>query len=154
MESAQAMPTDFRRLARRIYSGAAPLSVLADVGLDVAAVTVQSLTTNWGSPKRRLLESFLSRPTIVVVDEAHHIAAPGYVEILDHLRASPSLRGIIGLTACLGCFRSRRNRRLTKHSPTKIYEETLNISSRDSCSPDPSFTRLRTRFDGQVDYAA
>ena len=46
-----------------------------------------------------MLRAFLKRPTIVIMDEAHHAGAQGYERVLDELAKSPNLHAVVGLTA-------------------------------------------------------
>ncbi|AKE89971.1 hypothetical protein AAT18_12815 [Rhodococcus aetherivorans] len=97
---AATMPDDFVRRLRVIHSGASPKSALADPDLDVACVTRQSLIAGKSADLLRgLLESFLSRPTIVVIDEAHHAVARTYQDVLGVIRDMDATTVRIGLTA-------------------------------------------------------
>jgi superfamily II DNA or RNA helicase len=66
-----------------------------DAGAEVICATVQTL-----SRERRLREVLRHGPvTHLIIDEAHHAAASGYVEVIEHLRSvNPHLR-ILGVTA-------------------------------------------------------
>jgi len=91
----------FKRIARVVHGNAADIAVIAHKATDLAAVSIQSLAINFfkGRSKQRYLEEFLDRPTIVIVDEAHHAAAPSYDAVLDVIAKNPNTRAIVGLTA-------------------------------------------------------
>lgn len=96
---AETMPEDFgtRRL-RVLHSAAGPVTALADDELDVACVTRQSLIAG-GAAAHLRLEAFLSRPTIVVVDEAHHAVATTYQQLLNEIEELAPRTMLLGLTA-------------------------------------------------------
>jgi superfamily II DNA or RNA helicase len=88
----------FHRRGRVIHSAGSALSTLAEDSLDVACLTYQSFT-QLDTKKRKLLGRFLTRPTIIVVDEAHHAGAPSYDALLNLAEDTSDVRAIIGLTA-------------------------------------------------------
>ena len=92
-------PQGFRRELRIIHGAASPPSALGAPDVDIVAASIQSLNVWRDTAKRRVLRAFLRRPTIVVVDEAHHAGAPGYERVLDELAKSSNLHAVIGLTA-------------------------------------------------------
>lgn len=94
---ARLQPRGFDRKARVIAGGHSPVSTLADDEIDVAIVTVQSLHRSW-STTQRLVAGYLSRPTIVVIDEAHHAGARTYQDIISTIVREPRTI-LIGLTA-------------------------------------------------------
>ena len=95
---ASCMPPTFARRLRAIHSNGNPPSSLADPKLDVAVITRQSIIGSFNGLGKRRLEKFLSRPTVVVVDEAHHAVAPDYDRLLTEVsRVGDAL--IVGLTA-------------------------------------------------------
>ena len=95
---AASQPKSFRRQARAVFTGACSVSTFADPKLCVAAVTYQSFR-KLDRGKTAPLERFLARPTIVVVDEAHHVGAPSYDALLEVVCQAPGVRGVVGLTA-------------------------------------------------------
>jgi superfamily II DNA or RNA helicase len=97
LSAARHHPRGFERSVRVIAGGHSPVSTLGDDDLDLAIVTVQSLHRSWPTT-RRLVAGYLARPTIVVIDEAHHAGAHTYHEIVSEVVREP--RSIlIGLTA-------------------------------------------------------
>lgn len=97
---AAAMPATFLRRLRVIHSAASPVSALADPMLGVACMTRQSLIGGASRvPLRHRMEAFLSRPTIVVVDEAHHAVGRTYQELLSLVQEVAPRSVLLGLTA-------------------------------------------------------
>lgn len=95
---AHSLPPDFERRARSIHSAGSASSTLGDRALDLAGITVQSLSRLLDSSPPTV-DAFLDRPTYVVVDEAHHVGSDSYATVVDHLETQPNCLGIIGLTA-------------------------------------------------------
>lgn len=68
--------------------------------IDIVCTTRQSLIgRGFHDAARRRLATFLERPTIVVIDEAHHAVARTYRELLGFIRQSAPATMVIGLTA-------------------------------------------------------
>ena len=69
---------------------------------DVALATIQTLSRGLGraakKKRSKQLAAYLARPTIVIIDEAHHAAARGYQLLLD-FAADRELKDMLGLTA-------------------------------------------------------
>jgi superfamily II DNA or RNA helicase len=95
---ARALPNGFSRRLRLISSAHSPITTVVDDKLDIALVTWQSLRGSWAQRDQRRLQRFLERPTIVVVDEAHHAGAKGYQQVLAMINAAPQVV-VIGLSA-------------------------------------------------------
>jgi len=95
---AATMPEDFVRCLRVLHSAAGPVTALAEPELDVACVTRQSLIAGGAAAQERL-RKFLSRPTIVVVDEAHHAVATTYQDLLNEIDLIAPRTILLGLTA-------------------------------------------------------
>jgi superfamily II DNA or RNA helicase len=91
-------PRGFVRRARAIHGSASDGSTLAEEELDIASVTIQTLTHLAAGRSRSKLAKFLSRPTYVVVDEAHHAASPSYGRVLDLIEVVGT-KALVGLTA-------------------------------------------------------
>jgi superfamily II DNA or RNA helicase len=120
---ARAQPPDFARRGRAIHASASALTTLAEPDLDVVAMTYQAFR-GLDAAKKAALRRFLQRPTIVVVDEAHHAASPSYDSLLELIESRESVQAVIGLTATpfpAGAARGRFHRRF----PTVI----------EQCSP-------------------
>ncbi len=118
---AHTLPVDFKRRARSIHSAGSSSSTLGDQEIDVAGITIQSLS--------RLLESspttidaFLSRPTYVVVDEAHHVGSDSYTKVIERVSAHSSCRGIVGLTATPYPTSARATARFHATFPSTLLE--------------------------------
>ncbi|MGE3327159.1 MAG: DEAD/DEAH box helicase, partial [Acidimicrobiia bacterium] len=98
-EWAPTCPPEFVRTAREIHAFGSAKETLASAETDIAAITIHSLASNLDRHKQQRITTFLSRPTIVFIDEAHRAAAPTYQDLLTLLGESPSVLGIVGLTA-------------------------------------------------------
>lgn len=110
---ARTQPPDLARRGRAIHASASALTTLAEPDLDVVAMTYQAFR-GLDAAKKAALRRFLQRPTIVVVDEAHHAASPSYDTLLDLIESHDSVRAIVGLTATpfpAGAARGRFHRR-------------------------------------------
>lgn len=98
--AAGSMPESFRRRLRVVHSEANPPTVLADDDLDVVCATRQSLTSGrLDAAARARLARYLTRPTVVVVDEAHHIVARTYQDLLTLVEQRQPGALVLGLTA-------------------------------------------------------
>lgn len=95
----ESMPADFVRSLRVIHGGAARVSTLSDPDADIACITRQSLAGKARVAHEKHLREFLTRPTIVVVDEAHHAVAPTYQQLLGVIRQAQPTAMMVGLTA-------------------------------------------------------
>lgn len=108
------------RRARLVSSNHASTSVFVDDHLDIVFATWQSLHRNWTVRDARRVATFMRRPTLVVVDEAHRAGAAGYDQILTALqRANP--RAVIGLTATPWPGSPSGTRRFRETFPREIY---------------------------------
>ncbi len=95
---ASVQAASFERRLRLITSGHSQVSSLASDDLDVALITWQSLNAGWEERNRGRLKRFLQeRPTVVIVDEAHHAGAPAYQRQLGVVANANAV--LIGLTA-------------------------------------------------------
>lgn len=100
VDHAETLSPKTERLLRVVHGGANPASALADSDVDVICATRQSVIgRGFEAPARRRLEAFLSRPCIVVVDEAHHAVAPTYQQMLGFIRKMAPSSVLVGLTA-------------------------------------------------------
>lgn len=97
-ELAVAMPPGATRRMRVVHGLANLPSSIADPKLDVAIVTRQSVLSSLHGMGRKRLTALLSRPTIVVIDEAHHAVAPTYEHLLDLLSQADDVM-FVGMTA-------------------------------------------------------
>ena len=140
---ARHLPVDFRRSARRIHSGASAISTLSSPDLDLAAVTIQSLARD-PERKRRHLDSFLKRPTIVVVDEAHHAASPSYDALLETLEECASVSAVIGLTATPYPTSAYAKHRFAHHFGTPVIERSANELIADGILARPVLHTVET----------
>ena len=99
-EHARAAPVGFRRRLRAVHAQAGSASALADRDVDVVCTTRQSLIGQQfdGKSKSRV-RAFLTGPTVVVIDEAHHAVSPTYQRLIDFLWDAGSGLMLVGLTA-------------------------------------------------------
>ncbi len=99
--TARTAPAGFNRLLRAAHSTAGPLSAaLGDPETDVVCTTRQSLIgRDLDRKKKATIEAFLSRPTVVVIDEAHHAVSPTYQELIDFLWVVGRGLILVGMTA-------------------------------------------------------
>lgn len=112
----------FTRRLRLLRSGGPGVVTLSESDLDIAIVSRQLLTSS-GRYGQRLLAQYLSRPTIVVVDEAHHAASPTYDTILDIVTSVPHST-LLGLTATPWPSASGARKRLEKRFPHSFVQKT------------------------------
>ena len=122
---AQELPSNARLNARVFHSEGASINALSASNTDAAFVTVQSLARDFEAKKMSKLEAYLTaRPTIVVVDEAHHGGSPTYFKVLKV--AAKHQAGLLGLTATPVPTSPRGQARLRKHFPPKpMYKANL-----------------------------
>lgn len=97
---AHSLPQTFRRQLRVVHSGASQPTVLADDDLDVVCATRQSITgRSLDAGARARLSRYLIRPTVLVVDEAHHVVARSYQDLLALIEQHQPRTLTLGLTA-------------------------------------------------------
>ncbi|MGC5626963.1 DEAD/DEAH box helicase [Georgenia sp. Z1344] len=92
-------PTDFTRVIRNVHGQAGIEAGFADASTDVICTTRQTLVTGSFDTKMRIVDHFLTRPVVVVVDEAHHAVSPTYQRVLAHVRETSTDMMLVGLTA-------------------------------------------------------
>jgi superfamily II DNA or RNA helicase len=99
-EQAAYLPPDFVSRLRIVHGTANPATTLADGDLDVACVTRQSLLgKQLDAAARARLQAFLTRPTVVVVDEAHHAVSKTCRQLLELIRSIAPTTIFVGMTA-------------------------------------------------------
>jgi superfamily II DNA or RNA helicase len=98
--AAHELPAGFRRTLRIFAGDREPTSLLDRRHTDVACATIQTISRKLDRRSRRRTEvsNFLAGPTIVVVDEAHHVASRSYQLLLD-LVGDAEIHDVVGLTA-------------------------------------------------------
>lgn len=107
---------------RAIHAGASPWTTLADPDIDVAAVTIQSLTRSLGRNKRKAIKSFLRRPLILVIDEAHHAPSGTYEYLFEDILVNYPPRATLALTATPWPTAAWAKQRMRELFPTLAYE--------------------------------
>lgn len=119
---AQELPPEFGRVLRVLHGQAGPVTALGDRALDIACVTRQSVVGRSPAAMTKRLEAFLARPTVVVVDEAHHAVATSYERLLDEVERIAPGTMMLGLTATPWPSGQGAIKRLTKRFPTTVAE--------------------------------
>jgi len=139
------LPRDFHRVLRVIHSGAGPVTGLADTEVDIACVTRQSIVGRSGSPAMsKRLTAFLSRPAVVVVDEAHHAVATSYRALLDEVERVAPRTVMLGLTATPWPSGQGAIARLTERFPTTVAEVDVLVLVRDQVLARPVIHTIST----------
>jgi superfamily II DNA or RNA helicase len=118
---ARSLPEGFERKAREIHGAGSAKTTLAEADLHVAAITFPSLASALSLPTKPV-DRFLAKPTLVVVDEAHHAGAPAYSSVLKHLLHQPSVQGLIGLTATPYPTSALANWEFANLFPTEVFK--------------------------------
>jgi superfamily II DNA or RNA helicase len=142
---ARSQEVGFERRARTIYTGANALSTLADDKVALGAVTYQSFR-KFDASKRKLLKRFLARPTIVVIDEAHHAGAPTFESLLDAICAEPNVEGVLGLTATPYPAGAAAYQRFLTRFPRIVHEVSVFDLVRDGILARPFVTTFDTNL--------
>ena len=119
-------PKGFTRRARAIHGAGSAVATLAEPELDIASITIQTLSRAVSGRNRSKFDKFLQRPTYVVIDEAHHAASPSYSAVLDAIGATTP-RALIGLTATPWPTSIAAHFRLAERFP----ETVVNIGSEE-----------------------
>ncbi len=98
--AAHAMPAGFERTLRIFAGDREPTSLLDRRRTHVACATIQTISRKLDRRSRRRTEvsNFLAGPTVVIVDEAHHVASRSYQTLLDLVR-DEEIHDVVGLTA-------------------------------------------------------
>ena len=99
-EHARTAPTSFRGRLRAVHGQAGSVSALADPEVDVVCITRQSLIgKQFDGRAKATIEGFLTGPTVVVIDEAHHAVSPSYQRLIEFLWKVGHGLMLVGLTA-------------------------------------------------------
>src|SRR5262249_38744007 len=95
--AAHQLPAGFERTLRIFAGDREPTSLLDRRRTHVACATIQTVSRKLDRRSRRRTEvsNFLSGPTVVIIDEAHHVASRSYQTLLD----LDGVRDVVGLTA-------------------------------------------------------
>ena len=98
--AAHQLPAGFERTLRIFAGDREPTSLLDRRHTHVACATIQTISRKLDRRSRRRTEvsSFLKGPTVVIVDEAHHVASRSYQLLLD-LVGDAEIHDVVGLTA-------------------------------------------------------
>jgi superfamily II DNA or RNA helicase len=142
---AEELPPDFRRVLRVIHGAAGPVSALADENVDIVCITRQSLVGRSGSvAMAKRLAAFLSRPTVVVVDEAHHTVATTYRGLLDEVERIAPRTMMLGLTATPWPSGQGAIARLNNRFPTTVAEVDVLSLVQDGVLARPTIHTIST----------
>lgn len=98
IELGKTMPRAVTKRMRVVHGAANLPSAITDPQLDVVVITRQSLMSTAPEMRRQRLDGVLRRPTVVVVDEAHHAVAPTYDALLDEISSAFDVM-LVGMTA-------------------------------------------------------
>jgi len=125
--AASAQVDNFYRSMRLLVGGGPGLATLTEPDLDVALTSRQLLTAAGRKGQTRLTKYLSARPTIVIVDEAHHAVSPTYDAILTLVSNCPTTT-LVGLTAtpwptAVGARKRLRER--FPHEPFVVQVESL-----------------------------
>ncbi len=143
---AGSQPVGFERLGRVIHGASYPTSQLANPDLDVALVTIQSLTNDLAKGRRASLHRFLARPTVVVIDEAHHVAAPSYGLLFEQLAAGDVV-AVVGLTATPFPTSITARLRFREHFPVEIHKVSAEELMRQQILARPVLHTIETNLE-------
>lgn len=108
-------PDGFHRKLRVFSSRHAPMSLFNPRKTDVACATIQTVSRGigkWrgGRTRRKEVRGFLAHPTVVVIDEAHHVPGDGYQRLLQDFVNDENIHDVVGLTATpWGSTESKQN---------------------------------------------
>ena len=145
VDLAEEQESSFTRRARIIHSGASARTTLADQDTDLVALTYHQLR-DLEVQEMDLLKQYFQRPTIVVVDEAHHVASTKYEQFLDVVEAIETTRALIGLTATPPSTSNAR-RSFTDRFPTLIHQAGLIELIEQRILARPDVTTIDTGFE-------
>jgi superfamily II DNA or RNA helicase len=134
---------DFMRRARAIHSAASMVSTLREASLSVAVITYQSFRS-MHNRKKSALETFLSRPTIVVVDEAHHVGSNSFDSLLELIERQPEVRAFVGLTATPYPSAPRARARFMNRFPHLVYGPPVGNLIQSEILAQPVVTTIDT----------
>lgn len=94
------LPPGQQRNVRVVHSRGHRISSLADPAVSIVCTTRHSLTgKNFDAVDKKRLATYLSRPCVVVIDEAHHAVSPRYQALIKRLWSAPEKPLLVGLTA-------------------------------------------------------
>src|SRR6201999_1740016 len=98
--AAHQLPPAFQRVLRVFAGEREPTRLLDRRHTHVACATIQTISRKLARRSRRRTEvsNFLKGPTVVIVDEAHHVASRSYQLLLD-LVGDTEIHDVVGLTA-------------------------------------------------------
>lgn len=72
---------------------------LGDPKLRLGIVSIGNIGRDFTADKRNVIKEFTSRPTVLVIDEAHHGGAATYQALIKHAFDTGDIRMLLGLTA-------------------------------------------------------
>jgi len=144
-EHASTMPARTSRTLRVIHGGANASSALGDDQLDIACITRQSLLgKSFDITAQRRLTSFMQRPCVVVIDEAHHAVAPTYRRMLKFVRDRSPSAVIVGLTATPWPSGFGMTALLNETFPERVSDVQVRDLVRDGVLARPVFHTIET----------
>lgn len=143
-QQARTMPWSFERSMRVVHGLAELPTAVADPRADVVCTTRQSLLGRSSHQARGRLEALLSRPTVVVVDEAHHAVSRTYRELLRQVREIQPQVVVVGLTATPWPMGPGRVAMLEEIFPTRVADVQVRQMVADGILARPTFHTIDT----------
>ena len=144
-EQAAYLPPEFVSRLRIVHGAANPATTLADTDVDVVCVTRQSLLgKQLDSAARARLQAFLTRPTVVVVDEAHHAVSKTYRQLLELIRSIAPTTIFVGMTATPWPNGYGMTQRLNELFPVKLAEVQVRDLVKSGVLARPVFHTAQT----------
>lgn len=120
------LPPSFKRTLRIFASGAEPMRLFNPRKTDVACATIQTVSRKLGqkSKRRAQVTAFLKSPTLLVIDEAHHVGWRGYQTLLEDLVADEAIHDVIGLTATPWAHGQAKQDKIDNAFPQRVITRT------------------------------
>lgn len=144
-KQARSMPWGFRRAMRVVHGLAELPSAVADPDADVVCTTRQSLLGGGSHQSRARLQALLSRPTLVVVDEAHHAVSRTYRDLITRIREIQPEAMVVGLTATPWPMGPGRVAMLRDTFPTTVADVHVRDLVADGILARPTFHTVDTK---------
>lgn len=142
---AATQPDGFERRLRVIHSAGSAASALSEKTLTVAVATMQSVRPGREPNKLAALKAFTSRPTIIVVDEAHRSSSDTYAHLLDLLEQAHGTR-VLGLTATPNPVGAKATHRMRNRFPHALIRVDPDELVRAGILARPTFHKVETKI--------
>ncbi|MDA0164094.1 DEAD/DEAH box helicase family protein [Solirubrobacter ginsenosidimutans] len=144
--AAHQLPAGFERTLRIFAGDREPTSLLDRRHTHIACATIQTISRKLDRRSRRRTEvsNFLKGPTIVIVDEAHHVASRSYQMLLD-LVGDAEIHDVVGLTAT-PWGQGERQDRIDAAFPQRVISRTREELIADGVLAAYTVTPVRTHL--------